>query len=407
MEQMSLFRAVLAAYERNPDAEKSNDALYAEVMRSAVLPAGHWNERVPVGKSEQPRNLARRAVRWHQQTLKRMGLIERVPHKRGTWRATEQVKKELTPAPPRTFLVSFSTDLGVALWGACSSVFPRVDEPIHLCLTSPPYCLAKPRAYGNPSEQDYVDFICESLEPIIRNLVPGGSICLNISNDIFQKGLPARSMYRERLVLALHDRLGLHMMDQLIWENRSKAPGPFQWASKNRFQLNTAWEPVYWFTNDPSRVRSDNRRVLKPHSERHQRLIDQGGEKRNAVFGDGANRIRPGSFSNATPGTIPKNVLSFGHRCAKQSPARNALRGAGLPVHGAAMPYGLAEFLVRFLTEPDDLVVDPFAGVCTTPDASERNGRRWLASELMFEYLWGGSHRFEHAKGFTRDAGIN
>ena len=401
---MNLFSAVLASYERRPADELSNDALYEDLIRGAGMPAADWRVLMPVGKSAQPRNLARRAVRWHQQTLKRMGLIERVPHKRGVWRATMQCKKELTPAPPQTFLVSFSTDLGVALWGSCSSVFSRIDEPIHLCLTSPPYCLSRPRYYGNPSEQDYVDFVCESLEPIVRNLVAGGSICLNISNDIFEKGLPARSLYRERLVLALNDRLGLRLMDQMVWENRSKAPGPIQWASKKRFLLNTGWEPVYWFTNDPARVRSDNRRVLKPHSPRHQRLIDQGGERRDAIFADGANRIKTGSFSNPTAGSIPKNVLSFGHRCAQQTPARNALRSAGLPVHGAAMPFALADFLVKFLSEPGDLVVDPFAGICTTADASERNGRRWIASEIMFEYLWGASHRFEPATGFMMDA---
>jgi hypothetical protein len=46
-----------------------------------------------------------------------------------------------------------------------------------------------------------------------------------ISNDIFIAKSPARSLYRERLVLALHDRLGLWKMDELIWENKSKPQG--------------------------------------------------------------------------------------------------------------------------------------------------------------------------------------
>jgi predicted RNase H-like nuclease (RuvC/YqgF family) len=36
-------------------------------------------------------------------------------------------------------------------------------------------------------------------------------------------------------------------------------------------QLCSAWEPVYWFTNDPDRVRSDNRRVLVEDTEQHKK----------------------------------------------------------------------------------------------------------------------------------------
>lgn len=401
---MDLFGAILSTYTLQESV--GNEALYASLRESTGIPAEAWDEKVAIGRSGQAHSLARRKVRWHQQTLKRMGLIERVPHKRGVWRATLQCRSELTPAPPKVFMVGFSTDLGVAIWGACADVFARLDEPIALAITSPPYCLARPRAYGNPREEDYVDFICDSLDPIVRKLVPGGSICLNISNDIFMKGSPARSLYRERLMLALHDRLGLYKMDELIWENRSKAPGPVAWASKKRVQLSTGWEPVYWLTNDPDRVRSNNQQVLQPHTEQHLKLIASGGERRAGVYGDGANRIKPGSFGGITDGRIPKNILSYGHRCGQQSPARKALASAGLPAHGASMPYKLADFLVRFLSKPGDLVVDPFGGLCTTAQAAQDNARRWVATDIMFEYLWGASHRFEACAGFERDMQI-
>jgi len=40
-----------------------------------------------------------------------------------------------------------------------------------------------------------VDWACRVIEPIVRNLVRGGSICINVSNDVMIAGLPARSMY--------------------------------------------------------------------------------------------------------------------------------------------------------------------------------------------------------------------
>jgi DNA modification methylase len=363
------------------------------------------DKRVPIGLSGELHSTGRRKVRWYQQTLKKLGMIERVEGSRGVWRAAAGITKdsELTPAPANVTLVAFSTKLGLAIWGDCRKVFGALNEPIHLCVTSPPYCLAQPRAYGNVTQGQYVDFICESLEPIVKNLVAGGSICLNISNDIFEPGSPARSLYRERLVLALHDRLGLWKMDELIWSNPSKAPGPIAWASKKRVQLNVGYEPVYWLTNDPHRVRSDNRRVLQPHSERHLQLIAAGGENRNASYGDGANKMREGAFGNATAGKIPRNVIHAGHRCSRQTPARNAARDAGLPVHGAAMPFALADFFVKFLSEPGDLVVDPFAGYFTTADASESNGRRWIGTDLHYEYPYAGSFRFDSCEGFERE----
>src|SRR5690606_31945450 len=115
-----------------------------------------------------------------------------------------------------------------------------------------------------------------------------------------------------------------------------------------------------WFTNDPMNLRSDNRRVLLEHTQRHQALMAAGGEARSAVYGDGAHRIRPGSFGSVTEGRIPRNVIEAGHSCADTRRYRQDATRLGLPVHGAMMPLKVAEFLVRFLTAEGELVVDPF-----------------------------------------------
>lgn len=398
--QMTLFEPVLNAYKAS--GELTNDQLYEQLSQRLDLPQSTWCDRVPVGRSGQLHNLPRRSVRWVQQTLKGMGLLER-GEARGLWRATRKLDA-LTPAPAGTYLVAFSTDLGIAIWGRCQDFFAHLDEPIHLVLTSPPYPLARPRAYGNPAAVEYVDWVCAMLEPLVRNLVPGGSICLNVSNDIFEPGSPARSLYRERLVLALCERLGLSKMDELIWHNPTKAPGPMQWASRTRQQLNVAWEPVYWFTNDPQACRSDNRRVLQPHTARHQQLIERGGERRSGVWGDGANRLREGAFAAPTAGRIQRNVITVPHRCASQAAARRAAQAEGLPAHGAMMPLRLASTLVEFLSDRGDLVVDPCAGWSTVPLAAQLAGRRWIGTELMAEYSCGAALRpeFTSAAGYAR-----
>lgn len=389
--QLSLFEHVEAAFRESPGPMTTTE-LYSRVSRLAGIPGTRVNETTAIGKSGQRHSLIKRQIRWHQQTLKSKGIIERSGD--GRWDLTKTGKIQLRKIQPQCSMVAFSTELGAALWSLSDDVFSELDTPITLCLTSPPYPLRRARAYGNPDLNEYIEFVVESLRGIARNLEPGGSICLNVSNDIFEPGSPARSLYRERLIIALAEELNLWKMDELCWHNPCKPPGPVQWASKARNQLNVAWEPVYWLTNDPSCVKADNRRVLQPHSEAQRKLIASGGVAQQRDHSDGAYRTRQGAYSNPTPGAIPKNVLRIPHNCPSQSAYKRHARELGLPPHGAPFPLALATFLIRFLSEPGDLVVDPFGGSLTVGVGAQNEGRRWLLTECMWEYLRAGGYRF-------------
>lgn len=367
----------------------SNEQLYRALERNAGASSGsidHQPKRLGV-------NEVKRAVRWHQQTLKQAGVIEKTGSLRGHWRLTDHGKIKLREHVGETAIIAFSSSLGCAIWGRCEDVFASIDVPITLCVTSPPYMLRASRAYGNvKGEQAYIDFIVASLEPIVRRLKPSGSIALNISNDIFEHKSPARSLYRERLVLALHERLGLHKMDELIWFNASKAPGPTYWASITRQQLNVGWESIYWFSPNPRECASNNRRVLQPHTERHRKYLESG-VRDDKEYGDGAYRRRATSYPPSS-GRIPKNVLEFGHSCSSQRAYKAHARASGLPAHGAPMPLKLAKFLVEFMSAEQDLVVDPFGGSLTVGLAAEQTNRRWISTEIMLDYLEGAKSRF-------------
>ena len=200
-------------------------------------------------------------------------------------------------------------------------------------------------------------------------------------------------------MLALHDRLGLYKADELIWVNPNKPPGPMQWSSKTRQQLNTGYEPIYWLTNDPSALLSDNRRVLQPHTEAHMAYL-QSGRRPDRVGSDGAYRHTANSYKNITPGRIPRNVLNFSSNCGSQRQYKRLARDHGLPAHGAPMPLELAKFLIELMTRPGELVVDVFAGSNTTGLAAEILGRPWLSTESMYEYALGSGFRFSDCNGF-------
>lgn len=377
-----------------------NKSLYQQLALDLGLDPALASAKQPVGKAQKTHNLFHRRVRWHQQSLRKLGILQRMD--RGTWGLTDKARKELTPAPAKQVLIAFSTDLGVALWGSAEDVFGQLEDDICLMMTSPPYPLANQRQYGGVDQKAYVQWLCTTIEPIIKRLKPGGNIVLNLGVDIFEPGSPARSTYVERVTLALCD-MGLSLMDRFIWQNPQKPPGPIQYASLQRVQCNAGYEMCLWFTNSPSEVIADNRRVLQPHTEQHKRLIAKGGENRERSFSGGAYRVYQGSFGNDTPGRIPRNILTIPHRDMDQAPARAFAREHGIPEHPAPMPTRLAEFFVQFLSEVGDLVVDPFGGMATTGRAAEKHKRRWLVTERCRQYIASAAERFRGCEGFSAD----
>ena len=68
-----------------------------------------------------------------------------------------------------------------------------------------------------------------------------------------------------------------------------------------------------------------------------------------------------------------------------------------MKIHPARFPAALPDFFIKLLTEPGDLVVDPFAGSNTTGAVSEALARRWLAVDQIEEYLRASVFRFDDA----------
>lgn len=387
-------RAVLETF-READGPITTATLYAEVARRTRLPTDLLSQRAQIGKSGQQHNLAQRTARWAQQSLKRAGLITRCGDTRGLWQLTEQGKHTLHHIRPGHALVAFSTALGCAIWGDIRSALRGLGEPVTLFIGSPPFPITKPRAYGGPTREQWVDFVCTAVEAVLPHLATGGSVALDIGTDLFVQNSPERELLPERLAIALHDRCGLSKIDRVIWHNPSRPPSPIQWASKTRQQLNCAYDDVLVFSNNAKLSLARNTRVLKPHTDKHLRLIAQGGERVARSNSDGAYCVKQGAYANPTAGAIPRNVFVAGHRCPSQDAYKAAARRLGLAVHGAPYPVKLAKFLIEWLSAPGDLIVDGFAGSVSSGVAAEQTGRRWIAVDTVADYLRGGAERFE------------
>lgn len=394
--QIDLFDAVLGAYSES-DAPLSNKDLYTKVAQKLNLGSDVTDEKAVVDHTNIKHNLFHRKIRWVIQSLKSKNIIQSV--ERGFWEIKKEKKIELTAITPEHNVLSASTDLGIVIWTQNKNIFNEdlgAIDTFHAMITSPPYPLRSARAYGNPDVEAYIDFICYSIEPILPKLAAGGSIVLNVSNDIFEKGSPERSTYWMELTLALKKRLGLSYMDDVIWTS-NKIPGPTQHCCIDKVQLKHGYEHCLWFTNDPKNCFANNQRVLIPNTEKYQKFIDNGGVKRASVNGDGAYVKTVGDFAKKpSKGTIPFNHLYISNTCKESREVKKYAESLNISPHSAKMPLTLAEFFVEFLTRPGDVVLDIFGGTLTTGQAAQRNGRQWVVLEMMLEYIVQGFHRFRH-----------
>src|SRR5207249_8624731 len=92
------------------------------------------------------------------------------------------------------------------------------------------------------------------------------------------------------------------------------------------------------------------------------------------------------TFGKDNGGAIPPNLLQIPNTESNGQYLR-ACKLVGAQQHPARFPAKLPEFFVRLLTDPDDLVVDIFAGSNTTGAVAEVERRRWLAFDVSLEYL--------------------
>ena len=128
--QLDLFSHVASAYADAP-ASPDDKQFYQAVAVRAGISIQELHEKTPIGDDGKLYSLVHRKMRWGQQSLRRMGILERVAGERGIWQLTESAGKKLDEAGNEVQLIAFSTKLGIAVFGNCKQVFAGLNEPVH------------------------------------------------------------------------------------------------------------------------------------------------------------------------------------------------------------------------------------------------------------------------------------
>ncbi|MGH8542348.1 MAG: DNA-methyltransferase [Gammaproteobacteria bacterium] len=260
---------------------------------------------------------------------------------------------------------------------------------VQLILTSPPFPLVRQKEYGNLSGQPYIDWLLQFTGIFRRLLKRNGSIVLEIGNA-WRQGSPTMSLVPIKSLLEFADKGRFHLCQEFIWFNPARLPSPAQWVNVKRVRVKDSFTRFWWIAPSEN-PKSNNRRVLNQYSASMQTLLRR--QSYNSGLRPSGYKIGKKSFLTNNGGSIPPNVLSISNTASNDNYNR-CCQEHGLRPHPARMPVQVAEFFIKLLTTPGDLILDPFAGSNTTGYAAERHERYWVSIEQELEYGLASAARF-------------
>ena len=282
------------------------------------------------------------------------------------------------------------------------------DDTIDLVVTSPPFALTRKKAYGNEAESEYIEWFLPFAKKIKCKLKPTGSFVLDLGGA-YMPGVPVRSIYQFELLVRLCKELGFFLAQEFYHYNPSRLPAPAEWVNVRRCRVKDSVNVVWWLSKTEF-PKANNRNVLKEYSASMKTLLKNGYKAKMRPSGHDIST----KFSRDNGGAVPPNVLGLGlageasnflsiANTESNSQYMRRCREENIAPHPARFPAFFAEYFIKFLTEPGDIVVDIFAGSNTTGYVAEKLGRKWISFEMSEEYIKGSTFRFEDLQPWDAD----
>ncbi len=240
------------------------------------------------------------------------------------------------------------------------------NESVDLVVTSPPYCIGK--AYEDPhndiktfKEQHELMF-----DELYRVVKPGGSICWQVGYHVSEKCVVPLDCIVYDIFTSHSERLEYPFIlrNRIIWTFGHGL------NSTNRFS--GRHETILWFTKGQQTVFNlDDVRVPQKYPGKR--------------FYKGPNK---GQLSGNPLGKNPSDVWDIPNVKAKHVEKTE---------HPCQFPVALPQRLIKALTVPNALVLDPFMGSGTTAVAAIIEGRRFAGAEIVEEYYNISTERIKEA----------
>jgi hypothetical protein len=295
--------------------------------------------------------------------------------------------------PVPTVTESYKTKLGTMYQAKVEDFLDirgvELKGKVQLVFFSPPFPLNLKKKYGNKNGDQYLMWLRELAPRLAELLTEDGSLVVEIGNA-WNPGEPTMSLLPLQSLMAVAEAGKLKVCEQFICNNPARLPSPAPWVTVKRIRVKDSYTHVWWMSRT-GMPKADNRNVLQEYSQSMKRLLARG--HYNSGHRDSGHDIGETTFLVDNGGAIPSNVFNFSNTASGDA-YRRYCREHELTPHPAPMQLKLVDWFVRFLTDENDLVFDPFGGSNSTGAVAEVLGRRWISVEPQAEYVAGSKGRF-------------
>lgn len=225
------------------------------------------------------------------------------------------------------------------------------DKSVKLVVTSPPYNIGK----EYEKRKDLSIYLAEQEETIkeaVRILSEDGSLCWQVGNHIGKDG----EVYPlDALIYSIAKKSGLKLRNRIIWHFGHGLHASKRFSGRHETILWFTKSNNYTFNLDPVRV--------------PQKYPGKKNFKKNKKYG---------TLSGNPLGKNPSDVWDIPN-VKSNHPEKTE--------HPCQFPIELIERLVLSLTNPKDIVFDPYAGVGSAICAAVIHDRKGYGSDTMKSYL--------------------
>ncbi|MEK7173183.1 MAG: site-specific DNA-methyltransferase [Patescibacteria group bacterium] len=239
------------------------------------------------------------------------------------------------------------------------------NKSIKLVVTSPPYNIGK--EYEKRKDLDsYLAEQEQTIREAVRVLTDDGSICWQVGNHIAKDG---EVFPLDALIYAIGKKLGLKLRNRIIWR--------FGHGLHCTKRFSGRHETIVWFTkSDDYTFNLDPVRIP-------QKYPGKKNFKKNEKYG---------TLSGNPLGKNPEDVWDIPN-VKNNHPEKTD--------HPCQFPIELIERLVLSMTNPGDIVLDPYLGVGSTICAAVIHNRKGYGSDIMKKYLDIAEERIKSAANGT------
>lgn len=236
------------------------------------------------------------------------------------------------------------------------------EHSVRLVVSSPPYNIGKP--YEKRTElKQYLDWQLSILKECVRVLLPEGSLCWQVGNHVDDGEIFPLDVFFYRLI---KEELGLKLRNRIIWS--------FEHGLHARKRFSGRYEVVLWSTKgdryvfnlDPIRVpqKYPGKRYFK-------------GPNKGQLSGNPLGK-NPGDIWQLLSQEWGSEIWDIPNVKANHIEKT---------AHPAQFPIELIERLVLALTQPGEVVLDPFMGVGSSLVAAVLHGRRAIGVDNNESYV--------------------